>query len=203
MTAPAPPARARRPFQEGGLLIVILVLGTLLTSFGGSVKVPKLQRHAAGEMERVFTTNTAGEKELVFEERNKFLNSQSLAQLAKDTSFIAIMAVGATFVIVSGGNQQKVALAKWLARECGILIVDEPTRGVDVGAKAEIHTLLDELACQGLALLVISSELPEIMNLSRSLLVLRGGKIHGELPRRDFSQPGIMRLMAGVEAQAA
>ena len=57
---------------------------------------------------------------------------------------------------LSGGNQQKIALAKWLARECGILIVDEPTRGVDVGAKAEIHHLLDELACQGLALLVIS-----------------------------------------------
>src|SRR6185295_12659906 len=57
---------------------------------------------------------------------------------------------------LSGGNQQKIALAKWLARECSILIVDEPTRGVDVGAKAEIHHLLDELACQGLALLVIS-----------------------------------------------
>jgi ABC-type sugar transport system ATPase subunit len=81
--------------------------------------------------------------------------------------------------------------------------VDEPTRGVDVAAKAEIHHLLDELACQGLALLVISSELPEVMNLSRRILVMRQGKIAGELLRADFSQPSLMRLMAGVEAKAA
>jgi ABC-type sugar transport system ATPase subunit len=104
---------------------------------------------------------------------------------------------------LSGGNQQKIALAKWLARQCGILIVDEPTRGVDVAAKAEIHHLLDELACQGLALLVISSELPEVMNLSRRILVMRQGKVAGELLRADFSQPSLMRLMAGVEAKAA
>jgi ABC-type sugar transport system ATPase subunit len=100
---------------------------------------------------------------------------------------------------LSGGNQQKIALAKWLARECDILIVDEPTRGIDVGAKAEIHQLLDELACQGIALLVISSELPEIMNLSRRILVMRGGEVAGELEREDFSQARLLRLMAGVE----
>ena len=100
---------------------------------------------------------------------------------------------------LSGGNQQKIALAKWLARQCGILIVDEPTRGVDVGAKAEIHHLLDELACQGLALLVISSELPEVMNLSRRILVMRQGNMAGELARADFTQTNLMRLMAGVQ----
>lgn len=99
---------------------------------------------------------------------------------------------------LSGGNQQKIALSKWLARECDVLIVDEPTRGVDVGAKAEIHKLLDELACQGLALIVISSELPEVMNLSRRILVMRGGRIAGELSRAEVSQPALMRLMAGV-----
>ena len=104
---------------------------------------------------------------------------------------------------LSGGNQQKIALAKWLARECDILIADEPTRGVDVGAKAEIHHLLDELACQGLALLVVSSELPEVMNVSRRILVMRDGEISGELQRADFSQTNLMRLMAGVEAEAA
>src|SRR6266704_4552441 len=83
------------------------------------------------------------------------------------------------------------------------LIVDEPTRGVDVGAKAEIHHLLDELACQGLALLAISSELPEVMNLSRRILVMRQGIIAGELARAEFSQPALMRLMAGGEAKAA
>lgn len=104
---------------------------------------------------------------------------------------------------LSGGNQQKIALAKWLARECDILIVDEPTRGVDVGAKAEIHQLLDELACQGLALLVISSELPEVMNVSRRILVMRQGALVGEVSREEFSQPNLMRLMAGVRQQAA
>ena len=104
---------------------------------------------------------------------------------------------------LSGGNQQKIALAKWLARQCDILIVDEPTRGIDVGAKAEIHQLLDELACQGIALLVISSELPEIMNLSRRILVMREGEVAGELEREDFSQARLLRLMAGMEATAA
>ena len=102
---------------------------------------------------------------------------------------------------LSGGNQQKVALAKWLARQCDILIVDEPTRGVDVGAKAEIHALLDELACEGLGIIVISSELPEVMNLSRRILVMRDGHLAGELARADFSQPTLMRLMAGVETE--
>ena len=104
---------------------------------------------------------------------------------------------------LSGGNQQKIAIAKWLARECDILIVDEPTRGIDVGTKAEIHQLLDELACQGIALLVVSSELPEIMNLSRRILVMRDGEVVGELDRADFSQARLLRLMAGVAAAAA
>src|SRR5436190_13549156 len=104
---------------------------------------------------------------------------------------------------LSGGNQQKIALAKWLARECDILIVDEPTRGIDVGAKGEIHQLLDELVCQGIALLVVSSELPEIMNLSRRILVMRDGEVVGELERADFSQARLLRLMAGVEAEVA
>ena len=99
---------------------------------------------------------------------------------------------------LSGGNQQKIALAKWLARQCNILIVDEPTRGVDVGAKAEIHQLLDELACNGTAILLISSELPEIINLSRRIIVLREGVQIGELKRDDFSQSALMRLMAGI-----
>jgi ABC-type sugar transport system ATPase subunit len=99
---------------------------------------------------------------------------------------------------LSGGNQQKIALAKWLARRCGILIVDEPTRGVDVGAKAEMHGLLDRLACEGAGLMVISSELPEIMSLSRRIQVMREGRLRGELQRERFSQETVMRLMAGL-----
>jgi ABC-type sugar transport system ATPase subunit len=99
---------------------------------------------------------------------------------------------------LSGGNQQKIALAKWLACKCKVLIVDEPTRGVDVGAKTEIHDLLDELACSGVGIILISSELPEVMKLARRILVMRAGEITGELARDEFSQTEIMRLMAGL-----
>jgi ABC-type sugar transport system ATPase subunit len=101
---------------------------------------------------------------------------------------------------LSGGNQQKIALAKWLARSCDVLLIDEPTRGVDVGAKAEIYQLLDELACEGKALLVVSSELPELIGLCRRILVMREGRIAGEVARADFSEATLMRLMAGVAA---
>jgi len=101
---------------------------------------------------------------------------------------------------LSGGNQQKIALAKWLARSCDVLLIDEPTRGVDVGAKAEIYQLLDELACEGKALLVVSSELPELIGLCRRILVMREGQIAGEVQRADFSEASLMRLMAGVAA---
>ncbi len=101
-------------------------------------------------------------------------------------------------VTLSGGNQQKVALAKWLARDCAAMIVDEPTRGVDVGAKAEIHKILDELARAKMGLLVISSELPELINLCRRIIVLREGEQVGELERDNFSQTVLLRMMAGV-----
>src|SRR5215510_7515882 len=101
---------------------------------------------------------------------------------------------------LSGGNQQKVVLAKWLAADSKILILDEPTRGVDVGAKAEIHALIDELAAQGKGVILISSELPEILNLSTRIIVLREGRLAGELPRADATQYALMRLMAGLAA---
>jgi len=122
----------------------------------------------------------------------------SLVQAYVDRLRVRTPGLEAPTAGLSGGNQQKIALAKWLARQCDVLIVDEPTRGVDVGAKAEIHQLLDELACQGIGLLVISSELPEVMNLSRRIMVLREGRVVGELERKDFSQPALMRLMAGL-----
>ncbi|GMU24517.1 MAG: ribose import ATP-binding protein RbsA [Phycisphaerae bacterium] len=104
---------------------------------------------------------------------------------------------------LSGGNQQKIAMAKWLASECDILLIDEPTRGVDVGAKAEIHALIDELAKEGTAILLISSELPEVLNLSTRIIVLREGHQMGELARADANQESLMRLMAGVKNTTA
>jgi len=101
---------------------------------------------------------------------------------------------------LSGGNQQKIVLTKWLAARCPILILDEPTRGVDVGAKAEIHALIDELAAAGNAVILISSEMPEVLHLSTRILVFRAGRIVGELSRAEANQESLMRLMAGVAA---
>jgi ABC-type sugar transport system ATPase subunit len=101
---------------------------------------------------------------------------------------------------LSGGNQQKVVLAKWLAAGSTILILDEPTRGVDVGAKAELHAWIDEMAAGGAAVLLISSELPELLNLSRRILVMRGGELVGEVARELADQDALLRLMAGIQA---
>jgi ABC-type sugar transport system ATPase subunit len=101
---------------------------------------------------------------------------------------------------LSGGNQQKLVLAKWLAARCRVLMLDEPTRGVDVGAKAEIHALIDELASSGAGVMLISSELPEVLNLCTRIIVLREGRIAGELLRASATQDALMRLMAGVAA---
>jgi len=106
---------------------------------------------------------------------------------------LAVATVG-----LSGGNQQKIVFAKWLAARCRLLILDEPTRGVDVGAKAEIHSLIHDLAESGTAVLLISSELPELIALAGRMLVLREGHLVGELPR-GADQGSLMRLMAGVD----
>jgi len=105
-------------------------------------------------------------------------------------------------VNLSGGNQQKVVLAKWLALEPKVLLVDEPTRGVDVGAKAEVHALLNKLAQRGVAILMISSELPEIIGMSDRVLVMRQGTIAGELPRAEATQERIMALATGTAKDA-
>jgi L-arabinose transport system ATP-binding protein len=95
---------------------------------------------------------------------------------------------------LSGGNQQKVVLARWLASRPRVLILDEPTRGVDVGAKAEIYDAIDNLAADGLAIIVISSELPEILALSDRVLVMQAGGIAGELPRQEATEQRILEL---------
>jgi ABC-type sugar transport system ATPase subunit len=103
---------------------------------------------------------------------------------------------------LSGGNQQKVVIAKWLALRPKILIMDEPTRGIDIGAKAEVHALMHELAADGVAILMISSELPEILNMSDRILVMRQGRIAGEVARHDATQEKIMALATGVSSEA-
>lgn len=100
--------------------------------------------------------------------------------------------IGSTTKNLSGGNQQKVVIAKWLARDCDILIFDEPTRGIDVGAKEEIYKLLNDLVAQGKSIIMISSELPEVLRLSHRIVVMANGRITGVLNNEDASQAKIM-----------
>ncbi|MEO3887055.1 sugar ABC transporter ATP-binding protein [Nonomuraea sp. B5E05] len=102
--------------------------------------------------------------------------------------------------VLSGGNQQKVVLAKWLATEPSVLIVDEPTRGIDVGTKAEVHRLLSELAGQGIAVLMISSELPEVLGMADRVLVMHEGRLAAEIPRAEATEESVMSAATGRAA---
>lgn len=104
---------------------------------------------------------------------------------------------------LSGGNQQKVVIAKWLETNPKVLILDEPTRGVDVGAKAEIHTIMGELVKQGVAILMISSELPEVLGMSDRLLVMNGGRVTGVLDRADATPERVGAAMTRLDAGEA
>jgi ribose transport system ATP-binding protein len=105
--------------------------------------------------------------------------------------------------LLSGGNQQKVVISKWLLRNCDVLFFDEPTRGIDVGAKAEIYKLLQGLAAQGKAIVVISSELPEVLRLSHRIIVMSEGRIAGELDGKTATQESIMTLATQRLSKAA
>ncbi|MER3462750.1 MAG: ABC transporter, partial [Armatimonadota bacterium] len=98
---------------------------------------------------------------------------------------------------LSGGNQQKVVLARWLAAKPKVLILDEPTRGIDVGAKAEIYRVIDELANEGIGIMLISSELPEILGLSDRIYVMHGGRITGVLPGEGTTEEEVLSLAVG------
>ena len=100
---------------------------------------------------------------------------------------------------LSGGNQQKIVLGKWLANNPKLLILDEPTRGIDVGAKAEIHRLMCELAREGVAILMISSELPEVLGMSDRVLVMREGRLVAEFDRAAATSQAVGAAMMGGE----
>jgi rhamnose transport system ATP-binding protein len=104
---------------------------------------------------------------------------------------------------LSGGNQQKVALARWLSTNPSVLILDEPTQGVDVGSKAEIHGLIQTLVERGLAILMISSELPEILGMSDRIAVMQAGTIRGVIDRSEATQDAILSLaLSQTEARS-
>ncbi|HEX6728705.1 MAG TPA: sugar ABC transporter ATP-binding protein [Pyrinomonadaceae bacterium] len=138
--------------------------------------------------------------------RRLALDTQSEAEVTAECVRRLSIKTPAVYSLVStlsGGNQQKVALGRWLETQPSLLILDEPTQGIDVGAKAEIHELMCDLAEQGVAIIMISSELPEILGMSDRIVVLRGGGIAGVLERNEASQQQIMSLALGQERLVA
>ena len=120
-----------------------------------------------------------------------------LADSYVDKLRIATPDVERKVLYLSGGNQQKVVLAKWLNADSDILLVDEPTRGIDVGAKAEIYKILCSLASQGKAILMVSSELPELLGICDRILVMRAGRLTGNFPIGDATPEKIMECAVG------
>jgi rhamnose transport system ATP-binding protein len=110
--------------------------------------------------------------------------------------------IGDAVGTLSGGNQQKVVLAKWLATAPAVLIVDEPTRGIDVGTKAEVHRLIASLARTGVAVLVISSELPEVLSLADRILVLHEGRLAAEFTHDEATEEAIVSAATGQRSES-
>jgi rhamnose transport system ATP-binding protein len=132
-----------------------------------------------------------------------FRAERSMAQRFVERLGIKTASVRSPVGDLSGGNQQKVALARWLAARPRVLILDEPTQGIDVGAKSEIHRLMSELAGRGLAILMISSDLPEILGMSDRVAVLHAGRLAGMLDRQDADQEKILSLALGHAGRQA
>ena len=120
------------------------------------------------------------------------------AEEMRKTLSIKIPGIEQLMENLSGGNQQKVLIGRWLLIEPQILIVDEPTRGIDVGSKTVIHRLLSELAAKGTSIILISSEMPEVIGMSDRIIVLHEGEMTGILEKREFDQERIMALSSGI-----
>jgi len=136
-----------------------------------------------GELSRPWSMDLRREREIASQYVSRF-------EIRTPALFSAV-------AMLSGGNQQKVALSRWLATRPSLLILDEPTQGIDVGAKSEIHELMMELAEEGVAILMISSEMPEILGMSDRVAVMRGGTICAVLNREEATQQKILALALG------
>jgi ribose transport system ATP-binding protein len=139
------------------------------------------------------------------DQRHGFLNRAAENKVSADMIRLMRIKTSSDRQIVrflSGGNQQKVVLGKWLCLNPKLLLLDEPTRGIDVGAKEEIYKLMDELAARGVAILFASSEMEEIIGLSDRVLVMHEGRITGDVGRSDMTEEAVMRLATGDEDRA-
>jgi rhamnose transport system ATP-binding protein len=162
----------------------------------GIAYVPEDRRHHGVVLDMPIFANTSlaslqrvSRRGLIDRRAERTLAQDYIRQLRIKSSSVSAL-VGS----LSGGNQQKVALARWLSTNPAVLILDEPTQGVDVGSKAEIHDLMGALAEQGLAIIMISSEMPEILGMSDRIAVMQAGTIRAILPRADATQDRILHL---------
>lgn len=163
----------------------------------GLALVPE-DRKGAGLVLEMTIRENASLASLATHAKARYLVNSRYEKMLSEDSFrnLQIRATGPEQLagLLSGGNQQKVVLAKWLATQPVVLLLDEPTRGIDIGAKQEIYRLIDELAGQGIAILFASSELEEVIGMSDRVLVLREGQLTGELPRKNLTEQAIMQL---------
>jgi rhamnose transport system ATP-binding protein len=138
--------------------------------------------------------------------RNGFLQLAEEFRLAREyTSRLDLRAAALDQDVgtLSGGNQQKVVIAKWLATKPRVIILDEPTKGIDIGSKAAVHEFMGEMAANGLAIIMVSSELPEILGMSDRVIVMREGRIAGEFSREEMTAERLVRVAAGIAEAAA
>ena len=168
----------------------------------GIAYVPEDRRRHGVILELPIAANTslAVLKQISAGGRLHFARERALASSMVERLAVKTPSVDTPASHLSGGNQQKVAVARWLATEPAVLILDEPTQGIDIGAKAEIHRLMGELAARGMAIVLISSELPEVLGMSDRIVVMRGGTIVGTISRADATQEKVLALALGHKA---
>jgi ribose transport system ATP-binding protein len=154
------------------------------------------------EMDTTQNLTLANLKEYAYPVIRRRKEEAAVARWVEDLD-IRVGDLRAPVLYLSGGNQQKVSVAKWLETRPKVLLLDEPTRGIDIGAKREMYALIHDLAAKGMACLVISSEMPELIGLCHRIVVMRNGKVAGELSEKRMTEEGIMRLAAGLEAEVA
>ena len=133
----------------------------------------------------------------------KLANEYDLARQYTQRLDLRASSLSQDVATLSGGNQQKVVIAKWLATKPKVIILDEPTKGIDIGSKAAVHAFMSELAREGLAVIMVSSELPEVLGMSDRVIVMREGRIVGEFSRHDATPEMLVRAAAGISEQAA
>jgi rhamnose transport system ATP-binding protein len=190
------------PPEEGEILVrgePVTVDSPASAIAHGIAYVPEDRRRHGVVLEMTVSSNVtlAALEELSGPAGLDFARERELASSYSERLGVKTPSIYTPVSALSGGNQQKVALSRWLVTKPAVLILDEPTQGIDVGAKSEIHRLMSELARQGVAILMISSELPEILGMSDRVVVMHGGRVAGELSRAEATQERILELALG------